>query len=178
MTFFQDVLGDTFSTLHEPLQDLHSLEHKVWRGQAHVQTGRNPLAKIAAFIIGLRIKSGETPLTVTLTPKKNGELWQRNFNGTIFRSRFTHGTGRNAGLAIESFGAISIAINLSYDNGRLYFIPEHCTLLGITIPRFLRPKGESYETEIDGKFHFNVEIKLPLLGLIAAYKGWLEPSHI
>jgi hypothetical protein len=35
------------------------------------------------------------------------------------------------------------------------------------------PAGNSFETEIDGKFAFDVEIAAPFIGLIAAYRGQL-----
>jgi hypothetical protein len=43
------------------------------------------------------------------------------------------------------------------------------------MPRWLMPGGTSYETDVDGKFQFNVEIRLPVAGLVVAYKGVLEP---
>jgi hypothetical protein len=47
--------------------------------------------------------------------------------------------------------------------------------LGIPLPRFLLPEGESFETERNGKFCFDVEIAAPLIGLIVSYKGQLTP---
>ena len=176
MTVFQTVLGENFAAIPRSLQDLHLLKHERWQGEANVQTGRNPLAKIAAIIVGLNIKAGQHPLTVTFQQKGENEIWERNFDGRTFRSRYTIGQGRCEGYAIESFGVIKIALALVQDKNRLYFIPRQCTILGLKLPQLLIPKGESYEHETDGKFHFNVTIKLPLIGLIAAYQGWLEPQ--
>ena len=44
------------------------------------------------------------------------------------------------------------------------------------VPRFLLPNGLSFETERDGRFCFDVEIAPPLIGMIVAYRGSLEPS--
>ncbi|HBN31072.1 MAG TPA: hypothetical protein DD416_07580 [Rhodobacteraceae bacterium] len=39
----------------------------------------------------------------------------------------------------------------------------------------LLPKGDTYETEIAGRFYFHVEITLPLIGPPVRYEGWLLP---
>jgi len=90
-----------------------------------------------------------------------------------FTPPFTH-------LAVERFGrfkvGLALVITKDKNGNTLHFIPRRCTLFGLPFPKFLLPTGESYEMEKDGRFHFNVTIKLPILGLMAAYKGWLEPE--
>ena len=80
----------------------------------------------------------------------------------------------------DSFGIIKIGLALVIERGKdgdkLRFIPRRCTVLGIPLPKFLLPREESFEAERDGKFHFNVAVKIPIAGLIAAYEGWLEPE--
>jgi hypothetical protein len=49
------------------------------------------------------------------------------------------------------------------------------SLFGIPMPLFLAPRGDSYEYEAGGRFHFHVEIGHPFTGLIVTYQGWLEP---
>ncbi|MFT6540129.1 MAG: hypothetical protein COA68_04210 [Oceanobacter sp.] len=44
------------------------------------------------------------------------------------------------------------------------------------MPKALLPAGRSYETEKAGQFCFNIEISTPLIGLIVAYEGRLDPS--
>ncbi len=34
--------------------------------------------------------------------------------------------------------------------------------------------GDAHETVIDDRFHFHVEIRHRLVGLIVSYRGWLE----
>jgi hypothetical protein len=48
-------------------------------------------------------------------------------------------------------------------------------LLGIPMPRFLLPTGAAREHADGGRFNFDVEIRLPLVGLVVAYRGWLAP---
>ena len=44
----------------------------------------------------------------------------------------------------------------------------------MSLPMWLCPRSDSYETAEDGRFHFHVEISHPLTGLIVRYRGWLE----
>ena len=46
--------------------------------------------------------------------------------------------------------------------------------LGVPLPRFLAPSVRTFESERDGRYHFEVEASLPLLGRIVRYAGWLE----
>jgi hypothetical protein len=47
---------------------------------------------------------------------------------------------------------------------------------GLPMPRVLAPIGDAFEHADDGRFHFHVELKHPLAGLIVRYQGWLEPA--
>ena len=64
---------------------------------------------------------------------------------------------------------------LVLEDGRLYLIPRRWACLGIPLPMALLPVGTSFEHERDGRFGFDVEIGAPLIGLIVAYKGELDP---
>ena len=77
-------------------------------------------------------------------------------------------------MLIERFGILDFALALVAENGRLSLIPRRWSVFGIPLPKFLLPNGESFETQRDGAFHFNVEIALPLIGRIVAYKGRLR----
>jgi hypothetical protein len=52
-------------------------------------------------------------------------------------------------------------------------VPRRWAFFGIPLPTALLPQGRSYESAQDGAFHFNVQFKTPLTGLIAAYEGRL-----
>jgi Domain of unknown function (DUF4166) len=77
---------------------------------------------------------------------------------------------------VERFGAISVALALVLDSGRLYLIPRRWRLWGIPMPSLLLPTGSSFEAEEESRFCFDVDISAPLVGLIVAYRGTLEPA--
>jgi hypothetical protein len=78
---------------------------------------------------------------------------------------------------VERFGIAAFALALVIDGGRLFFVPRRWSILGMPMPGFLLPGGSSFEAEEAGLFHFNIEISLPLVGLIVAYKGTLRPEE-
>ena len=42
------------------------------------------------------------------------------------------------------------------------------------MPHMLHPAVRTFESERDGRYHFEVEAHLPLVGLLVRYSGWLE----
>ncbi|MGI9424963.1 MAG: DUF4166 domain-containing protein, partial [Hyphomicrobiaceae bacterium] len=153
-----------------------STETRRWTGQAQVQRGEGVVARLIGWIIGFPDASPEVPVNVVLAYKPHGELWTRDFAGKTFSSFQQRGTGKDEHLLVERFGPINVALALVVDNDRLFLIPRRWSCLGIPLPGFLLPQGQSFETEQDGKFCFDVEIAAPLVGLIVAYKGILLPS--
>lgn len=171
------VLGSAFETLPESVKALHdSKAPRRWQGHAEVRRGRGVIAKAVAWLIGFPIASTEVPVSVVLAPEAQGERWIRDFGGKTFSS-FQHcGTGKNDNLLVERFGVISVALALVVEHDRLYLIPRRWSCAGVPLPQFLLPGGQSFETERDGQFCFDVEICAPLIGLIVSYKGVLQPS--
>ena len=169
------MLGSAFDTLPGPVRKLHeSAEPRAWSGTARVRRGPNPLARLIAAVIGFPPAADSIPVRVAFTPTAGGgELWERNFGGRRFRSYQRPGTGRDARLLVERFGAVSVALALVVRDGRLYLVPRRWSFLGLPLPRMLLPRGTSFEAEEDGRFRFDVEIAAPLIGLIVGYRGTL-----
>ena len=175
---YRRILGTAFDQLPPRVRALHdSTAPRAWSGEARVERGRGLLARLAAAIVGFPKAADAVPVTVTFTPKGTAERWTRNFGGKSFASLQSAGTGRNDYLLVERFGPAAFAMALVVDGDRLRLVPRRWTLFGLPMPRALMPGGPSFETEIDSKFHFNVEIRLPLAGLVVAYRGVLEPMR-
>ncbi len=171
------LLGPAFDALPSAVQALHAdAGARQWRGTAEVRRGRGPLARLVAAIMGFPKAAAAVPVTVSFTPEGSGELWTRDFGGKRFSSLQSEGKGRNDYLIVERFGPMAFAMALVVEEGRLKLIPRRWSVFGIPMPRALMPHGESFECESQGRFQFNVEIALPLIGLIVAYKGTLEPA--
>lgn len=175
---YRKILGPAFSELPPRLQELHdSNVVRQWKGFAEVRRGHGTVAALIATLVGFPGSASRMPVTVTFSPKFGVEHWVRSFGGKSFSSVQSAGAGRDQYLLVERFGIASFSLALVLDVGRLSFVPRRWSLLGLPMPRFLLPTGLSFETERDGQFCFDVEVSMPLVGLVVAYKGSLCPSE-
>ena len=172
---YEQILDAPFDALPEQIKALHTgTQTRTWAGQAQVIRGDGVLARLICHIIGFPAEGRNVPVTVVLVQNKGGETWTRTFDTKTFSSFQELGTGRNAHLLIERFGVIKIALAMVLDGDRLYFVPRKWWWLCLPLPKFLLPRGQSFETEADGRFQFDVQISLPLVGLIVSYRGGLS----
>jgi hypothetical protein len=171
---FRRLLGDAFARLPLPVQRLHSL-HGVqeFSGRATVERGRSPLARIVGRLIGLPRPGLELPARITITASPVGETWERRIGSGRFRSHLREGRGAQAQLLVERFGLATMTIALVREGERLNYVVRGWRLLGLPMPRRLAPTGETFESAEDGRFRFDVAIRLPFAGLLARYRGWL-----
>lgn len=173
---YRQVLGSAFDSLPPKVRHLHdSSSTRNWVGKADVTRGKGLVARLIASIVGFPKSGHDVPVTVTFSPVNDGELWTRSFGNRRFSSFQASGKGRSRHLLIERFGIATFALALVVENGRLTLIPRSWSVLGIPMPSFLLPRGNSFETESEGQFRFDVTIAVPWIGLIVAYRGALSP---
>jgi hypothetical protein len=171
---FRAVLGSSWQRLPAAIRALHETTGiGRFSGRASVTRGKSIVAKLIGRVIGFPPDAGDIPVDVTMHSTAERECWTRDFAGHEFSSVMTPGDGRFAHLVCERFGPVTFAMALVPDNGRLNYVPRGWTFFGIPMPRFLAPHGEMYESVENGRFHFHVEIELPLIGHIVTYDGWL-----
>ncbi len=176
-SLYQTILGPAFQSLPSTIRQLHeSAVPRRWSGLAEIVRGRGLAARLVARIVGFPEEGRNVPVTVEFAPKSGGELWTRTFGGRSFSSFQKVGDGRNRHLLVEKFGVTEFALALVVDEGLLFLIPRSWSVFGVPMPRFLLPRGKSFEIERDGKFHFDVTIEVPFVGPIVAYRGWLVPD--
>jgi hypothetical protein len=173
---YKRMLGPVFEALPAPLADMHNLttKQKTARGTARVETGNNLQARLIRALFGFPKAGAAVPVTVTFQPIDGGELWQRDFAGSKFSSFQSQGRGYFDKLLMEKFGPVTVAIALVSEQEKLKLLIRHWNILGISMPLFMAPNGETYEYVADGFFCFHVEIKHWFTGLIVQYEGRLE----
>lgn len=177
LPLYPKILGDQFTTLPASIQALHQPgANSVWKGQATVKRGTTLITTLIAKLNGFPAAGTGIPVQVTLTSDSNGvELWTRRFAEHEFQSTQFSGKGRREHLMCERFGPMTFAIALEVRDQRLYLVQRGWRFMGLPMPNFLLPKGEVWEAEIDERFHFHVDISLPIFGRVVLYDGWLEP---
>lgn len=174
-SLYERLLGTAMDSLPATVKALHAGQHtRHWQGAASVRRGRGALARLIGLLIGFPREGDGISVRVTQEPDQGGELWTRDFGGQVFRSHQACGTDKDSHLLVERFGVVRVALALVADAERLLLVPRRWSVLGIPMPNALLPTGECFETEVDGRFQFHVEISFPWIGLIVAYQGSLE----
>lgn len=174
---FQSFMGSRWLQLPAAVRKMHSLPNSAAAsGRVNATRGGNILARLAARFAGFAPSMHDAPVRVCFKKAPDGEIWERNFDGHMFQSRLTAGTGKNAGLLIEEFGPARFALNYTVEKDHISLTVERWSFAGLPMPGWLAPQSDSREFEDNGVFHFDVRISHPLCGLIVHYKGWLEPA--
>jgi hypothetical protein len=174
---YRRLLGDAYGKLPTSLWRMHALKDTLAaEGVATVTRGQGLLARVAAAIVGFPQAGENVPVRVDFKVTNGVERWTRTFAGKSFHSTQEQGRGRNEWLVCERFGPLCAGMALVVEDGELRLVVRRWSLFGIPMPLFLAPRGDSYEYEADGRFHFHVEIGHPWTGLIVRYQGWLEPK--
>ncbi len=174
-SIYQQVLGEAYEKLEKPLQDFHAARESFAKaGKADISNGKGPLAKLVRLLFGFPQARKDCPLTVNIGITEKGEHWDRRFDGKRMSSCQELGNGRQTGLIVERFGAVSVGLAMVENGGRLELIPRSWRFLGLPMPKFLLPSGQIFEHGANDCLNFNVEIRLPVVGSVVSYKGWLR----
>lgn len=168
---YRRLLGERFEVLPQRVRELHDVRKvEVWTGRADVARGGSVLSRLVATAFGLPPEGRDQPLEVTFLPDGGTELWTRRFGDAVFRSL----QYERSGLLRERvrFATFVFALDASTDGLSLRL--KGVRLLGLPLPMFLAPSVSTFESERHGRYRFEVEAGLPLLGRIVRYAGWLE----
>ena len=174
LPLYRRILGDAWMSLPEPLRAVHDLGDRLTAdGIAVVERGCGLLARTIAALFRFPPSGRDVPVTVEFERRADREIWRRTFAGRTFSSVHSAGTGRCDHLLVERFGPFAFALALVLDDDRLRLVLRRWSILGLPLPLWLAPRGESYEATEAGRFCFYVEIGHPLTGPIVRYRGWL-----
>lgn len=168
---FPRYLGADFATLPPQVQALHRIDGTLtWRGTASVAHGTSLWARLIAALFRFPKAVEKTPVTVTMTPVQDGEVWVRQFGTSQFHSHLR----LTAGRITERFGPFTFDLDLHVAEGALHFPVTAGRIGPLPLPRRALPVSVAREYAADGRFRFDVAIHAPLTGaLIVHYKGWL-----
>ena len=170
---YRRLLGERFERLPARVRELHDLTGiSVWTGRADVERGRSLPSRMVATLFGLPPAGRDQTLEVTFKVDGEREIWARSFGNAVFRSvQYERG-----GLLREKVGPSTFVFALDTSANGMALKLRGVRFLGVPLPRFLAPTVFTFESERDGRYHFEVEASLPLLGRIVRYVGWLEPK--
>lgn len=169
------LLGHAWDSLPLPLIKMHGC--KKADGVANVEVGRNLLAQLAAKLFGFPQAGQNIPVQVSFQSKNGGEVWKRTFAGRSFSSFQSEGDGLSERLLSERFGMFIFDFALVVDTEKLLLNVRRWKAFGVPLPLVLAPRMMVFESVVDNRFYFYVEISYPVVGLITRYQGWLVPSE-
>lgn len=174
---YRRIMGPAFDQLPSELRDMHTIGERLdSAGRCDVRTGKNPLCRLIARLFGFPGAGDDLPVRVEMRRSSQAEVWTRHMGPDRFESSLAQGRGRYSGLLTEQFGVFKFSLELIGDVHGLTMELRGVRYRAIPLPRWFWPRAEAREFAADGRFHFDVRIELPLLGLMTHYAGWLEPQ--
>lgn len=175
---FSRAIGAGFDALPEALKALHETQgSSLWRGRCRVEGAQGLAAGLVGRLFGFPGAGEDLPVQVAIEADEMRSVWRRAIAGRRFVSRLSlpnagaHGYGR----VVERFGPLAFDLVLRPDEGRLIYEVRGWRAFGLPMPRGLAPSTRTHEAvDALGRFEFDVEIGLPLLGRMVRYRGWLK----
>ncbi len=173
LSMYEKVLGDDYAKLPAAVQRFHRLRGRtVLNGWVETQAPKSALAKVLAACLGTPRSSSSGPIRFELSASPAEETWTRHFPAQTMTSRMRLVDGHireQLGAAQLTFDLFAVEDSLSMRLARMRF-------LGVPCPKWLMPTIVAEERGADDQIHFLIAAELPLVGVVASYRGYLEVS--
>jgi len=175
---FQELLGDEFGRLPEPVRRIHSLAADVvTQGRADITAAKGLLPWLICRVSGLPAPGRDVPVTVAFhIYAMGGEFWRRRFAGRRYASGFSVGSGRRAGLLCERFFPYVFFHRLTPSAEGLRWDLVAWRLLWLPLPCWLMPIAVCFESGESDRFVFDIDAAFRIIGPVIHYRGWLLPQ--
>jgi hypothetical protein len=172
-TLFQKVLGTSFYSLPPVVRSLHAVRGQAtYAGRATIVRGESAFSRMCARIAHLPPAGEDVVTRVVFVTDGAGESWQRDFAGHTMHSRLRV----RDKLLEERLGPLQFRFALHVYDDALHWRVQRVRLLGILpLPSTWFAGVHCREREHKGRYEFQVEASMPLIGQLVLYQGWLEP---
>jgi len=174
---FHSLLETTgWSCLASAVQCMHAEGAVIQAsGEADVDGARHAFARLLRRLLTLPEPGRGQHIALTIEPHATHEQWTRRFARGCMRSTL-HPDGSTS--LRERLGPVALHFTLRCDDNAIDWQLHHVTLLGLPLPRALCGQVLSRSGARDGRYTFDIDVHLPLLGQLVAYRGWLEIDHV
>ncbi len=171
---FARALGERFASLPDPIREVHSTQAQIALcGMATVDGSMSALAKLLRWALRLPRPEDSVAVRVEIQAHGANERWTRDFGGRTFTT--TLFPSPRPGRVRESFGPITCEFSLHAEAEALSMEMAGARIGPLPLPAFLAPAAHGREwVDQEGRFRFDVEIRLGPLGRIVSYSGWLR----
>lgn len=156
-----------------PVQRMHGGTMSLHaRGIAQVDGARHPFARLLRRVLGVPEPGADQAIALSIDRAGGRETWTRGFaNG---RMRSTLERAPDGTHLRERLGPVSLYFDLRRDGAAIDWQLRAGRLLGLPLPRAMFGTVLSRSLAEDGRYVFHIDTRLPLLGQLIAYRGWLE----
>jgi hypothetical protein len=169
-TLYQRLLGEDYARLPPTVAALHARgSHRRYSGDVEVERGTGLLARACAAVTGLP-PTCRGRIEVDIDASADGETWTRRVAGHAMRSRLRACDGHLR----ETLGLVTFDFRLQIEGGRLRWRVARVRALGVPLPLRWFRAVHAVESQVGGRYCFDVRASLPLVGLLVHYRGALD----
>ena len=172
---FGRVLGAAFDGLPAPIRDLHAPRTVLHTsGTAEIDAATGLLARLVMALLGLPRPGRDVPVEVLFEPLPGArQAWRRRFGDRRYASIVWPHEADGAGLLAERLGVFTLIYRLEVEPRGLVWRGRSCRILGMPAPDWLMPRILCIESADGGRFTFDIDVTMPLIGWLIRYRGWL-----
>ncbi|WP_114241425.1 DUF4166 domain-containing protein [Dyella sp. C9] len=144
-------------------------------GQAQVRGASHAFARGLRRLLTLPEPGDAQAIALTIERHASHERWTRRF--ARGRMHSTLRRGNDAHLR-ERLGPVTLHFSLRRESDAIDWQLRRASLLGLPLPRGLFGTVFSRSGANEGRYTFDIDVHLPLLGRLVSYHGWLEIEHV
>lgn len=171
---FARACADRGIPLPPALAAFHDGTAQAWTGTATITRGRRWPVPLILRLAGFPPEGAGVETVLAPGPDGDGMIWERRFGAHRTVSRLRYRPDRR--LVEERFGPFRLLLEPRPVPGGFALAVRGVSVLGIPVPRPLRPRPEVRETADGAALRFDIGATLPGLGLLIRYRGSVAPS--
>lgn len=174
---FRALLGPTdWPQLAHAVQRMHAEGSVIQAsGKADVSGETHAVARMLRRLLTLPEPGAGQAIAITIERHATHERWSRRFLRGHMHSTLRAG---NNGQLHERLGPVTLRFALHRDGDAIDWQLQGARLLGLPLPRRFCGTVLSRSGVRDGRYAFDIDTRLPLIGRLVAYRGWLEIDHV